>query len=78
MMAGWKRIETGVFVALVVGVVISIYQILFCVWMLAHPMYASTEWETRLGIRLATLLALGGAILFIVVMRRRRKHRASG
>lgn len=78
MTASRARLETGAFVALAVGAAISLYQTLFCVWMLAHPLYSSSVWKTRLGIRLATTLALGGGMLFMASVRWRRKHRASG
>lgn len=57
------RIERAVFILLVVALAISTYQTLFCVWMLAHPIYASPEWKTRLVVRMVTTLALGAAIL---------------
>lgn len=78
MTSGRALLETGALVALTIGAAVSLYQTLFCVWMLAHPLYASSEWKTRLGIRLATTLALGCGMLVVAIVRWRRKHRSSG
>ena len=54
-----SRVEIVVLVGLIVTEAISVYQTLFCLWMLAHPVYASPEWAKRLEIRLMTTLVIG-------------------
>jgi hypothetical protein len=39
--------------------IITLYQIAFCIWMCAHPLYVSTEWRVRLLIRLVSFVAIG-------------------
>jgi hypothetical protein len=62
-----------VIAVLAAAVVISTYQTLFCLWMVAHPVYASPEWETRLTIRFFTTLVFGGLLIFFLLRRRRPK-----
>jgi len=78
MLASRSQMGTIVLGGLIVAEAITIYQVLFCLWMLAHPLYASAEWSARLEIRLLTALVLGGAIVFVVIKRWRKKRGTSG
>lgn len=44
---------------LTMGGLFTLYQVLFDVWMTAYPFANTTEWRTRLYIRLATLIVIG-------------------
>lgn len=73
----WKaNTELFVIAALVAAGLISIYQTLFCLWMVAHPVYASPEWHTRLAIRSSTTVALGVLLTVLLARRYRRRHPA--
>ena len=72
MIASRSQMGGIVLAGLVVAEAITIYQVLFCLWMLAHPVYASAEWLARLEIRLVTALVLGGAIVFVAIKRWRK------
>ena len=78
MTASRSRMGMAVFAGLLVAEAITIYQVLFCLWMLAHPVYASAEWSERMRIRLLTAFVLGGAIVVVAIVRWRRKHGTSG
>lgn len=78
MTAGRARIENVAFLGFIVATGFSIYQTLFCLWMLAHPLYASPEWKNLLVIRLLTTLALGCTIFFMAILRWRRKNGMNG
>jgi hypothetical protein len=51
--------------ALTIGGAISVYQILFDVWMTAYPFANAHEWRVRFYIRLATIIVIG--LLWIVL-----------
>jgi hypothetical protein len=53
---------------------VSLYQTLFTLWMCAHPVYQSQEWQTRFYIRLSTTVVIVALWLFadIWLLRRRR------
>lgn len=78
MTASRSQIWGIVLAGLIVAEAITVYQVLYCLWMLAHPVYASATWSTRLEIRLLTALVLGGAIAFVAIQRWRRKRGISG
>ena len=69
MSTSWRSM--AILAALIVGEVISIYQVLFCLWMLSYPLYSSPDWSARLKVRLLTAIVLGGLIAFVAVRRRR-------
>lgn len=59
----WKAIGIAV-----LGLVeaFSIYQTLFCVWMMAHPAYQSQYWREKLELRAAATAILGAVIVTLV------------
>jgi hypothetical protein len=54
---------------------VSLYQALFSLWMCAHPLYQSPEWQHRFYLRFATTVVVGVAWLATVIwlIRQRRK-----
>lgn len=54
---------------------LSIYQVLFCAWMTAQPLYDSPEWRTRFYVRLTTAIVIG-ALWFLVVIWMLRNRKA--
>jgi hypothetical protein len=44
---------------LTMGGLFTLYQVLFDIWMTAYPFANTTEWRTRLYIRLATIIVIG-------------------
>ena len=52
----WARVG---FVTLTLAGLVSLYQVLFDVWMTAYPFANAKEWQTRLYIRLITTIAIG-------------------
>lgn len=63
--------------ALTIGGVISIYQMLFDVWMTAYPFANAHEWRVRFYIRLATIIVIGllWIVLAVWLYRQRRQDR---
>jgi hypothetical protein len=60
---------------LTLGGLVSLYQVLFDVWMTAYPFANANEWRTRLYIRLATtiVIALFWSVLAAWLYRQRRQ-----
>jgi hypothetical protein len=54
--------------------ILSIYQLLFAVWMTAYPYVNTAEWRTRFYVRLVITAGIGvlWSILAIWMFRRRR------
>ena len=54
----------------------TLFQVLFDVWMTAYPFANTSEWRTRLYIRLATLIVVGflwsGTVVWLF------RHRRNG
>jgi hypothetical protein len=44
---------------LTMGGLFTLYQMLFDVWMTAYPFVNTSEWRTRLYVRLATCILIG-------------------
>ena len=44
---------------LTMGGLLTLYQVLFDVWMTAYPFANTNEWRTRLYIRVATFILIG-------------------
>jgi hypothetical protein len=63
--------------ALTIGGVISVYQMLFDVWMTAYPFAKPHEWRARFYIRLATIIVIGllWIVLAVWLYRQRRQGR---
>lgn len=59
----WKAIAL---VVLGLVEVFSIYQTLFCLWMVSHPVYQSQYWREKLELRVATTAILGIAFITLV------------
>ncbi len=59
----WKAIGL---VVLGLVEVFSIYQTLFCLWMVSHPVYQSQYWREKLELRVATTAILGFAFITLV------------
>jgi hypothetical protein len=57
------------------GGAISLYQTLFCLWMCSHPIYQSSEWQTRFYIRLSTTAVIGLLLLLLFrwLLKQRRR-----
>ncbi|HKR27869.1 MAG TPA: hypothetical protein VJS11_10445 [Acidobacteriaceae bacterium] len=72
----WARVG---FVTLTLAGLVSLYQVLFDVWMTAYPFANAKEWQTRLYIRLITTIAIGALwALLASWLYREHRHRASG
>lgn len=68
----------GVAVLTLAGL-ITLYQIAFDLWMTAYPFADTSEWRTRLYIRLATALSIGtGWVLLVGWLYRQRRQRIAG
>jgi hypothetical protein len=61
---------------LTMGGLFSLYQVCFDVWMTAYPFSNSSEWRTRLYIRLATFIVIG--FLWSVIVAWLFRHRRGG
>jgi len=61
---------------LTAGGLFTLYQVCFDVWMTAYPFANTSEWRTRLYVRLATIIVIGFFWSSIVVWLFR--HRRSG
>ena len=64
---------------LTLGELVSLYQVLFDVWMRAYPFADVNEWRARLYIRLVTavVIALFWGLLAVWLYRQRRQARSS-
>jgi hypothetical protein len=54
---------------------LTLYQVLFDVWMTAYPFANTNEWRTRLYVRVATFILIGvfwSALVAWMVRQRRR------
>jgi hypothetical protein len=61
---------TFVLVCLSLGIAVSAYQALFCMWMSAHPVYRSPDWARLFYIRLfTTVIILGCWIATLLKLR---------
>ncbi len=62
-------------VLLTLGGLVSLYQVLFDVWMTAYPFANAHEWRTRLCIRLVTTIVIGlfWSTLAVWLFRQRRR-----
>ncbi len=62
---------------LTLGGLVSLYQVLFDVWMTAYPFANASEWRMRLYIRLATaiVIAVCWSVLAVWLYRQRRRNR---
>lgn len=58
----------------------SLYQVMFDVWMTAYPYANTSEWRTRLYIRLATTIVIGlfWSTLAVWLFRHRRSNVKTG
>jgi hypothetical protein len=67
----WASITLGV---VTLGGFFSLYQVLFDVWMTAYPYANTSEWRTRLYIRLTTTIVIGifWSALAVWLVRHRR------
>jgi len=74
--SGKKVVATVVLILLTVGGLVSIYQVLFDVWMTAYPYADSHLWTHRLWIRLGTTVVIGTlwTVVLIWLIRVRRRH----
>lgn len=65
--------SVGLFI-LTMGGLFTLFQVCFDVWMTAYPFANTSEWRTRLYIRLATVIVIGFLWSAIVawLFRRRR------
>lgn len=61
---------------LTMGGLFTLFQVCFDVWMTAYPFANTSEWRTRLYVRLATIIVIGFFWSGIVVWLFR--HRRSG
>lgn len=63
--------------ALTIGGVISVYQMLLDVWMTAYAFANAHEWRVRFYIRLATIIVIGllWIVLAVWLYRQRRQGR---
>lgn len=61
---------------LTMGGLFTLYQVCFDVWMTAYPFANTSEWRTRLYLRLATIIVIGffwsGIVAWLF------RHRRSG
>jgi len=62
--------------ALAVGVVFTLLQMCFDVWMTAYPFANTSEWRTRLYVRLATFIVIG--VLWSILVAWLLRHRRNG
>jgi hypothetical protein len=71
----WASIALGI---LTLGGLVSLYQVLFDVWMTAYPFVNTNEWRTRLYIRLTTTIVIGllWSTLAVWLFRHRRRTRS--
>lgn len=60
---------------LTIGGLFTLFQVLFDVWMTAYPFANTSEWRTRLCIRLVTIVVIGFVWSTIVVWLVRRRRR---
>jgi len=67
-------------VLLTLAGLISLYQVLFDVWMTAYPFASANEWHALLYIRLATAIVIGllWSVLVGWLYRQRRQQSGSG
>ena len=65
----------GLFV-LTMGGLFTLFQVCFDVWMTAYPFANTSEWRTRLYIRLATIVVIG--FLWSGIVAWLFRHRRSG
>jgi hypothetical protein len=54
---------------------VSLYQTAFCLWMTAHPLYRSPEWQARFYLRFGTTVVIGLAWVCSILWLRRRRRR---
>jgi hypothetical protein len=68
----------AVFVLPLLGLV-SLYQTAFSLWMCAHPVHQSLEWQHRFYLRLATTLVIGLVwLVSLIWIIRQRKEPSQG
>ena len=60
---------------LVVAWIYSFYGALFCLWMLAHPLYTGEVWKWRLGYWLTGIAAITAATTARIIQSVRRRRR---
>ena len=63
---------------LTMGGLFTLFQVLFDAWMTAYPFANTTEWRTRLYIRLATIIVIGFIWSTIVAWLFRHRRRVEG
>jgi hypothetical protein len=65
-------------VLLTLGGLVSLYQVLFDIWMTAYPFANAHEWRARFYIRLATTIAIGlfWSALAVWLFQQRRQAKA--
>ena len=70
---------SGALVSLTIAGLISLYQVLFDVWMTAYPFANANEWRVRLYLRLATtiVISLFWSVLAGWLYRPRRRQTGS-
>ena len=60
---------------LTMGGLFTLYQVCFDVWMTAYPFVNTSEWRTRIFMRLATIIVIGffwsGIVVWLFRHRRR-------
>ena len=61
---------------LTTGGLFTLYQVCFDVWMTAYPFVNTSEWRTRLYVRLATIILIG--FLWSGIVAWLFRHRRSG
>ncbi len=64
--------KPSVLTGLLVLQCLSVYRILFSVWMLSHPLYESAEWLRWLLLHIALSVVVGVAIMVGIIARLRR------
>ena len=69
----------SLFVLSTLGGIVSVYYLLFSIWMTAHPLYDSQAWQIRVyerfGITALDVLICVGSILWLWRMAKMRQSR---
>jgi antibiotic biosynthesis monooxygenase (ABM) superfamily enzyme len=65
-------------VLLTIAGLVSLYQVLFDVWMTAYPLADANEWRTRLYIRLATAVVIAVLWSVLAIWLKRQGRRQAG
>jgi small-conductance mechanosensitive channel len=63
------------FVALTLAGVVSLYQLLFALWMTAYPFADANEWRMRVYVRLVITIAIASCWCAMALRFHRRRRR---